>query len=375
MRLTLVGPAPPLKGGIAHHVYCLQRELSARGHEVQTISFRQLYPPLLLRVLTGRQVSLDTSAAKLETASTPVLHSTNPVTWFEAARMIRQFSPRATVIQWWNPFFAPVLGSLARLGRRAGTRIIFDCHNVFPHEQSILDRLALRFAFSPAHAFIVHSETVRAELQTITTNKPFLVTPLPTIQTFAAESRSDRSDRVILFFGLVRKYKGLDVLLTALPKVLSRVECSLIVAGEFYEPAGKYIELIRELDLEEHVRIENRYIANEEIPALFAQADVLVMPYRSATQSAVVGLAFQNHLPIIASRTGGLAEVIEENVNGLLFPPGDADALAERLLYYFENNLGPVLSGNLENRQGQGMNACDAIEKLARQVEPGTRPL
>lgn len=365
MKLSLVGPAFPIKGGISHHVHWLQRELGRRGHEVQTISYKTLYPTLLLRFF-HRPPSMDTSRLAFETNSLRLLHPTNPLTWLRAAREIRAFAPRLVVIQWWNPFFAPMLGCLTRLVRRAGTDIVFECHNVLPHERSGFDRAALRFAFAPASAFLVHSQKVLEELRSIAPEEPVLVTPLPVMDDFAADPTSDRSGRVILFFGLVRKYKGLDVLLAALPKVLSRLSCELIVAGEFYVPVEKYRAMARDLGVEEHVHLENRYIPNEEVPVLFDRADVLVMPYLNATQSGVVHTAFASRLPVIASRSGGLAETVQEGINGLLFPPGDADALADRLLQYFETGLGPIFSRNLETYRAPDTNVCDAIESLVR---------
>ncbi|HSE97396.1 MAG TPA: glycosyltransferase, partial [Blastocatellia bacterium] len=150
-----------------------------------------------------------------------------------------------------------------------------------------------------------------------------------------------------LFFGIVRKYKGLDVLLRAMPSVLSALECRLIIAGEFYDPVAKYCKLIDDLGIAEYVELQDRYVPNEEVPALFEKADVLVLPYLSATQSGVARIALSNSLPIIAARTGGLAEIVSDGINGLLFPPGDSEALAALLTDYFRNNLGPVFATNL----------------------------
>lgn len=164
---------------------------------------------------------------------------------------------------------------------------------------------------------------------------------------------------------MVRKYKGLDVLLAAMPQVLSRINCRLEIAGEFYDSEDKYRQLLREYGLEKYVRIDNRYIPNEEIVEIFDRADVLVLPYLSATQSAVARIALANGLPIIASRTGGLSEAVIENVNGLLFPPGDSGALADRITDYFANELGPTFARNLmTNPAGQSVcTIADFIEQ------------
>lgn len=343
MRVTIIGPAYPLRGGIAHHVYYLKRELTNRGHVVQVISFRKLYPSLLFPGTT----ELDQSAAALDAGGKPLLTPVNPLTWFKSFREVKAFSPDVVIFQWWHPFFAPMVGILARLFRRSGLKCVIECHNVFPHEGSVFDRMLLRFATKPAGSFITHSMRDRNDLLPFVAGKSISISALPVPHEFTGGTNTTRGGRTILFFGVVRKYKGLAVLLAAMPKVLSRIECRLVVAGEFYDSVDSYRQLIRELKLEEHVSLENRYVPNEDIAKIFDSADVLVLPYLDATQSAVARIALANGLPVIASRTGGLAEAVIENVNGLFFPPGDSDALADRITEYFANDLGPILAKNL----------------------------
>jgi glycosyltransferase involved in cell wall biosynthesis len=159
----------------------------------------------------------------------------------------------------------------------------------------------------------------------------------------------------------VRKYKGLGVLLRAMPKVLSEVACELLIAGEFYEPVARYEQMISEMGIGESVRVMNRYVANEEVPAVFARADVLVLPYVSASQSGVARIAFSNGLPIIASKTGGLSDIIEEGVNGLFFEPGNSDDLARQIVAYFKNNLGPAFAEKIRASFGD---ACKIVEYI-----------
>lgn len=363
MRLALIGPAYPLRGGIAHHVYWLHKELSRRGHTVQTISFKKLYPKLLF---PGR-TTFDSSDLKLDSGALALLDPLSPATWFKAARAVKDFAPRAAVIEWWNPFFSPCTGTLARLIRRAGIRLIIECHNVLPHEKSLFDLPLLSYALSPADFLITHSTKDSYDLAGIVTGRNISVAPLPELSEFAHTTDSDRSGRIILFFGIVRRYKGLDVLLAAVRKILSQLDCNLIIAGEFYEPVEGYASLARELGIESRVRIEDRYIPNEEVAALMSEADVLVLPYLSATQSGVARIALSNALPIIASRTGGLAEVVHEGVNGMLFEPGDADALAERIVRYFTQGLGPRFAANIRDSRSEtaGSQLADLIEEMA----------
>jgi glycosyltransferase involved in cell wall biosynthesis len=364
MRISIIGPAYPLRGGIAHHVFWLRQELTARGHSVQVVSFRKLYP----RIFFPGTSELDTSRLKLDAGALPILSPLNPATWLSAFRQVKAFSPDVIVFEWWQPFFGPLVGSLARWFRRSGVRCIIECHNVFPHERSPLDGLLVRFALSAADHLITHSAKDREDLLAAVPGKQITVSPLPSLDEFSGHGNNSRSGRTILFFGKVRKYKGLDVLLDAMPKVLSKMECKLIVVGEFYDSIEKYQQQIHRLDLESHVHIDNRYVPNEEVATIFERADVLVLPYVSASQSGVARIALSNGLPVIASRTGGLSEVVIDGVNGLLFPPGDPDALADRLVTYFTDTLGtafakqiPALSDLASERR-----IVETIEQIAK---------
>lgn len=358
MKIALVGPAYPLRGGIAHHVYSLQKELIHRGHQVEVISYRKLYP----RFFFPGRTTIDASELKLECGAQSVLDPLDPRTWVDAFRAIKKFSPDVVVVEWWNPFFSPSMGALALMLKVARIETIFECHNVFPHERSLLDFPLLSFAFASVERFITHSVKDRKDLLSIKSAK-VAVAPLPAVAQFTGGAQ-DRSGYGILFFGIVRKYKGLDVLLRAMPRVLSEVECNLVVAGEFYDSIARYEEIIRQSGIEKRVRLENRYIANEEVPALFEEADVLVLPYLSATQSGVARIAIMNRLPIIASRTGGLSESVGESY-GLLVQPGDADALADALIRYFKEGLGPVFSENMKSLDSAGSDLARVIEEMA----------
>jgi glycosyltransferase involved in cell wall biosynthesis len=347
MRISIIGPAYPLRGGIPHHVYWLWKDLTARHHSVQVVSFRRLYP----RMFFPGTSELDTSSLKLDAFALPILSPLNPSTWLSAFRQAKSFSPDVILFQWWQPFFGPLVGTLARLFKRAGITCIIECHNVLPHERGPLDGPLIRFALSPSDHLITHSERDRQDLLAIFPRKEVTVSQLPSLPEFSGPATNSRNGRTILFFGKVRKYKGLDVLLNALPKVLSKVDCTLRIAGEFYDSIDKYEELILRNDIEKHVDVDNRYVANEEVAAIFERADVLVLPYISASQSGVARIALSNGLPVIASRIGGLSETVIDRVNGLLFQPGDPAALADQIVTYFSDKLGPVFSENIRNNQ------------------------
>jgi glycosyltransferase involved in cell wall biosynthesis len=363
VKFTIVGPAYPLRGGIAHHVFQLQQELISRRHQVQVVSFHRLYPKLFF---PGTSTT-DPSTLKFDPGAEPILDSCNPLTWHRAYKTVRSFRPDGIILEWWHPFFALLLGSLSRGFRKAGLKCIIECHNVFPHERSMIDRWLLSFSFSPVQFFLTHSRTDRDAVLELLPGKVVRVAPLLTLSKFPGPQGPISRPRTLLFFGIVRKYKGLEVLLRAMPKVLSQIECELLVAGEFYEPVDRYLRIIREVGIERHVHITNRYIPNEEVGELFGRADVLVLPYLSASQSGVAQIALAKGLPIVASKTGGLPEVITENVNGLLVPAGDSDALAEAIIAYFARDLMKTMKENLLSSRPvlETEGAAKIIEEMA----------
>ncbi|MFL6216568.1 MAG: glycosyltransferase [Blastocatellia bacterium] len=366
MRVTIIGPAYPLRGGIAHHTYWLRQQLMARGHDVQVISFRRLYPSLLFPGTTQQ----DASRLRFDAEALPLLAPLSVATWRKAIRATKAFAPDVVVFEWWQPFFGPMTGMLARAFKRGGLRQIVECHNVFPHEGSPLDRRLLRFAFAPVDAFITHSLADQKKLAGIVSGRRIRVSPLPRLDEFAGSTAPARDGRRLLFFGKVRRYKGLDVLLRALPRVLEKVDCELLVVGEFYDSIERYRRLIDELGIEQHVRIDSRYVANEEVAGIFAQADALVLPYLSGSSSGVAQIALANALPVIVSTAGGLAEVVADNRTGLLFPAGDADALAAQIVNYFTQRLGPTFAANLREAVAAEPH-CRLIEILETAARDG----
>ena len=369
MRISIIGPAYPLRGGIAHHVYWLRQELTARGHTVQVISFRKLYP----RIFFPGTTELDVSNIKLDAGALALLTPLNPITWRRTFKEVQAFSPDAVLFQWWQPFFGPTVGMLARWFRKSGIKCIIECHNVFPHEGSPVDVRLTRFALSAADHLITHSRKDRKDLLDLIPGMAVSVANLPRLKEFSGPAGQRRDGRTILFFGKVRAYKGLPLLLGAMPEVLAKVECKLMVVGEFYDPIEKYQKLISDLGIDSHIQIINRYVANEEVVPIFERADVLVLPYLSASQSGVARIALSNGLPVIASSVGGLSETIIGGVNGMLFTPGDSGALAARLVSYFTNNLGPSLSANiLAEAADKKQHLERVIEQIAGASEPVT---
>ncbi len=339
-HLTLVGPVAPYRGGIAHFTEALGQALQARGHQVSALSFRRQYPRWLF---PGRaQTEPEPIAPSMPAAY--VLDPLRPWTWWQAARLIRKQRPDLVVFQYWMPFFAPAYGMVAGRLRWWGVPAVALVHNALPHERHVLDATLSRWFLRRCRARIVLSEAVARQLATLGLPADVqLVHPVdprygPPPPRAEARRRLGLPPEapVLLFFGFVRRYKGLDVLLEAMPAIRAALpDVQLLVAGEFYEPTDRYRTRIWELGLSSCVRLHDRYIPEAEVAWYFSAADLVVQPYLSATQSGIVPMAFHFERPVVVTAVGGLPEVVPHEVAGFVVPPGDPGALAGAVVRFF----------------------------------------
>ncbi len=371
--VAILGPFHPYRGGIAHHTTLLARTLRAR-QPVFGLSFRRLYPDLLF---PGR-TQYDESGAPLQADGVEVqriVDSIAPHTWLQAVRAVRQRGCRLLIVQWWHPFFAPAYATVARGVRRAGGRVVFLCHNVLPHERSRVDGVLIRLGLGAADGYIVQSETDRDALASLFPGRPFELTPHPAYTFFTGQGVDRAQARrrlgvdgpVVLFFGLVRPYKGLDVLLRAVAAARARVPVRLIVAGEFYDKRESYDGLVAQLELGDAVRFEDRYIPNEEVETFFRAADVVVLPYRSATQSGIVQIALAFERPVIVTRVGGLPEAVRPGETGAVVPAEDPEALAAALVDFFDSDAATRMQPHL--RGAEAAFSWDAMAAAVARLE------
>jgi glycosyltransferase involved in cell wall biosynthesis len=364
-RITLIGPTHPFRGGIAHYTTLLSQHLRA-SHEMLLISFIRQYPGWLFPGKSDR----DPTRRPLQTEAEYLLDPLNPITWLRTVNRVRHWRPEIVVMQWWHPFWAPAWAFVARAVKRfrSKPRLIFICHNVVPHEKRPWDGVALRLALSSGDGFITHSQ---AEAQQLRRLLPWGRVEVAYLPTYASLNQSEQADLtlklprdrpLILFFGFVRHYKGLDILLEALPDVLANQPVHLLVVGEFWQSDKPYREQIKRLNLETAVTLVNAYIPDEELVAYIRAADVVVLPYRSATQSAAVQLAFGLGKPVITTNVGGLSEVVEHGRTGLVVPSEQPEALASSINSYFNNFLAPLFSSEIrlrsENYSWQKFEEC-----------------
>ena len=303
MKITLIGPVYPYRGGIAHYNASLAQALAVAGHTVRVISFRRQYPS---RLYPGES-DKDPSAEPLSFPAEYILDPLYPWTWLHAASRIRRDHSNLAVFHWWTTFWAPAFTSLAWLIRRQ-VKVTFLIHNVLPHEAKAWDRWMARATLHQGHAFIVQAPHERERLSALIPSSSLVIdSPHPAYPPFLNQSLSKSDARqqlglpidqpVLLFFGIVRPYKGLKHLVDALAQV--QLPVRLVVAGEFWEDISIYQQQIETLALSEKITILNRYIPNEEAHLLFSAADGLVAPYVGGTQSGAAGLALGYGLPMI----------------------------------------------------------------------------
>jgi len=321
MRFAIVGPAAPFRGGIALHTRAIERAL-ADHHEVVVHPFARLYPRLLFPGTSqlapeSRAVAGERSASGARGQSAVALDPYRPRSWGRVALAIAEQDPDLVLLQWWHPWFALPTASLLRRCARAlngSSRLALWCHNVYPHGSVPLQELMARLVLRRAGRIVVHAQCESERARALAPEVTRHVLPMPCMSSGPAPSMAAAraelglaAGRWLLFFGFVRAYKGLRDLLAALAAI-EDPDLRLLVVGEFYESESSYRELIDRLGLSERVRIVNRYVAEAEVPAYFAAADAVILPYRTATQSSVLAQALAWRRPVVVTDSGGLAE-------------------------------------------------------------------
>lgn len=375
MKIAVIGPSYPFRGGIAHYTTLLVQHLRRR-HEVRLISYLKQYPQWLYPGNTSLDPSPDSSALRIECDR--VLKPLNPLTWWQTFNILKRDAPDLLILQWWTPFWSPMLFFLTRMIRRyTKTRIIFLCHHLIPPDGGVLDWFLARRILWRGHAFIVMSEEDFALLRRAlpwarikgTAHPPydiFSTRAMPRSQA-RAQLGLDEHEPVLLFFGFVRRYKGLRHLIGALPEIRKELPAKLLVVGEFWEDERPYHDLVRQLGLSDAVQIHNAYVANEEMALYFSAADVVVLPYLEATQSGVAQIALGFEKPMIATSVGGMPEAIADGQIGLIVPPGDTTALSNAVLRFFREGLAEPFAQNIRaNKESASwMPLIHLIEELA----------
>ncbi|MBR1851023.1 MAG: glycosyltransferase [Bacteroidales bacterium] len=356
MKVVILGPAHPYRGGIAAFSERLAAEYQAEGNDVKIVTFTLQYPSFLFPGKT--QMSTTEPPASLDISR--MLSSVNPITWCRTGRAIAKMKPDLLVVQYWMPFMAPAMGVVARIVRRSGTKVVSVVHNMLPHERHFFDKPLAKYFVRSIDGVVAMSHLTVDELHELDNTKRHVLSPHPIYDHYGAivprdeaitHLQLDPSSRYLLFFGFVRGYKGLDLLLQAMAdKRLTDRNLKLIVAGEFYDDPQPYLDQIQNLGLADRVALFNDYIADNEVSNYFCAADAVVLPYRSATQSGITQIAMHFAKPMIVTNVGGLPDIVKHEVTGLVTQP-DADSIASTIANYYDRDLQQTLAAGVANEK------------------------
>ncbi len=360
-KIIIIGPAHPLRGGgMTTFNERLAKQFQDEGHTVTIYSFSLQYPGFLFPGKT--QFTDEPAPAGLDIRTR--INSINPFNWLSVGREIKKLNPDIIVVRYWIPLMGPCLGTILRIIKKnKHSRIICIADNIIPHEKRMGDKPFTRYFIKPVDAFITMSEKVMSDLRLFTATKPAKLVPHPLYDNFGEkiskeearkELRINNEELIILFFGFIRNYKGLDILLNAMKLMANHKpqtqNLKLLIAGEFYEDRKPYDEQIAQSGIKDSLILHTRFIRNEEVKYFMCAADVVVQPYRNATQSGVTPLAYHFEIPMIVTNVGGLPSMVPDDKAGLVAEP-TAESLAEKIIEYFNKGENYFMPGLLEEKK------------------------
>jgi glycosyltransferase involved in cell wall biosynthesis len=341
-RIVIIGPAHPLRGGLATFNQRLAAEFNAQGADCSIVSFSLQYPTLFFPGKT----QYSTEAAPENLTIEPLINSVDPYSWLRVGNYLRKLKPDLVVVRYWIPFMGPALGTVLRVVKRnKHTRIVCIADNVIPHERRPGDATFTRYFLKACDGFITMSEKVLADLRTFEKKAPAQLVQHPLYDNFGTIISKDaardqlglsKTDKIVLFFGFIRKYKGLDLLLHAMThEVLKKLNVKLLIAGEFYEDENDYLQIIKKHRLEEAISLHNHFIADSDVKYYLCAADAVIQPYRAATQSGVTPLAYYFEKPMVVTNVGGLPDLVPHMQCGIVCKP-EPPAIAAAIAQFYE---------------------------------------
>ena len=370
MKIAILSTFYPYRGGIAQFNAALYRELE-KNHEVKAFTFTRQYPNILFPG-KSQMVTATEGADKIE--ATRVLDTINPITYLSTANKIKAFKPDLLIFKYWMSFFAPSFGSVAYLLKK-DCKIISILDNVIPHEKRFGDKALTKFFINQNDGFITMSESVLNDLNQFTDTKNKVFIPHPIYNIFGSKVPKNEAlnqlqlnadDKHILFFGFIRRYKGLDLLLEAMNDArMKQLGIKLIIAGECYEDWSYYQKLIEEYGLQSSIILKTDYIPSEDLKYYFSASDIVVQPYRTATQSGVTQIAYNFERPMLVTNVGGLAEIVPDKKVGYVVDT-NSNAIADALIDFYSNNREEEFSKNaaIEKKRFEWDSFIKGIEEL-----------
>lgn len=373
-KIVIIGSAYPLRGGLATYNERLAKAFMQKGDEVTIETFKLQYPSILFPGKTQYSESPAPKDLQIEVS----VNSINPFNWIKVGRKIRKQNPDIVIIKFWMPFMAPCFGKIARIIKKnRHTKIISIIDNIIPHEKRAGDRMLANYFVKTVDGFVAMSKSVLDDLETFDKVKPKVFCPHPLYDNFGEPISKeiakqnlglDASLKYILFFGFIRDYKGLDLLLEAFAKCVEKDKSlRLLVAGEFYTDSKPYFEIIKKHHLEDLVLMHNDFIPDEKVVDYFCAADIVVQPYKNATQSGVTQIAYHFNKSMIVTNVGGLAEIVPNGKVGFVVAPIVAD-ITDAILNFFQKNMEEEFSKNasIEKTKYSWDNMINAIEEVSK---------
>jgi glycosyltransferase involved in cell wall biosynthesis len=342
-KIFIIGPAYPLRGGPAQFNENLCAELNKAGHDAQIISYSLQYPNFLFPGSSQFEKSGKApEGIKIHT----LINTVNPFNWLKVARFIKKEKPDFILFRYWLPFFGPSLGTIGRLVR-SKTKVLALTDNIIPHEKRFGDKPFTNYFVNSCHGFIAMSKTVLNDISKFTSNQNKAYSPHPMYETYGAsvsmeEARKklnlNANDKIILFFGLIRHYKGLDILMEAMahPEI-KKQNIKLLIAGEFYEDKQPYLDLIQKHQLQDQILLHDKFISNEDVRYYFCASNLVAQTYRNATNSGVTMIGYFYEKPMLVTNVGGLAEIVPNEKCGYVVETWVPE-ISEKIITYFSQN-------------------------------------
>ncbi len=376
-KVIIIGSAYPLRGGLATYNERLARAFISEDYDVKIHTFSLQYPSFLF---PGK--SQYSSAPKPEDLDIDIsVNSINPINWIVVGKKIKREKPDFVIMKFWLPFVAPSLGTIARIIRKnKHTKIITIVDNMIPHEKRIGDKLFASYFAKSVDGFVAMSKSVLSDIKQFDTSKPKEFCPHPLYDNFGdieskklacSKIKLDQNVNYLLFFGFIRHYKGLDILLKAFAdERLRKFNVKLIIAGEYYVEQNYYDEIIRELNIREHLVFRNDFIPDNEVAHYFNAADMVVQPYKTATQSGVTQIAYHFNKPMLVTDVGGLAEIVPNEKVGYVTPI-DVSKISDALVNFYEKNRKNFFAKNASEikKQYSWKRMIENIENIYKEIK------
>jgi len=344
MKIISLGPAHPYRGGLASFNDRLAQQFTEEEHEIEILTFRLQYPRILFPGKTQYTDGPPPEGIRISRR----MNSVNPLNWISTGLLIKKAKPDILLVRYWLPFMGPCLGTIARIARsNRHTVVISIFDNVVPHERRPGDKIFTKYFTDSIDGAVVMSKTVLNDLYSFRSEIPVKQSPHPLFDNYGTRiSRKvaltalnlNSENQFLLFFGFIRSYKGLDLLIEAFSDIrLRNRKLKLIIAGEFYEDDAPYMQLIKKFNLEDDVIVFDHFIKDSDVTLFFSAADLVVQPYKTATQSGVTQIAYHFEKPMLVTDVGGLREIVPDKICGYVVQPSPED-IAEAIIDYFENN-------------------------------------